>query len=145
MAIIDCNKKIFIEAAEFYAEKLGLPKDILIAIRTKKKLKGQYGYCERLISTEEDPFEAYLIVLEDRGKDSDEDPLTILAHEMVHVKQYVKGELQDFAGYSMWKSQRFEDFSAGSEEYYFAPWEVEAYGLQVGLFQMFMRKKYVVH
>lgn len=137
MAVIDCKGK-FRKAAEFYANKLGIPSTTFIAIRSKKHLKGQLGYCERIVSADID---VYLIVLEDKGMNSIEDPLTILAHEMVHVKQYVRGELQDYDGFCMWKNQRIDDFEVGSEDYYFAPWEIEAYGMQVGLYRMFIREE----
>jgi len=144
MAIIDCKKK-FIAAAQFYAEKLGIPSNVVIVIKTKKNLKGQLGYCERIPMTKDITFPAFLIMLENNRKEEYDNPLVVLAHEMVHVKQYVKGELEDFHGYSMWKGQRFEDFALGSEDYYFAPWEVEAYGYQVGLYETYLRKQNVIH
>lgn len=145
MAIIDCDDKRFVEAASFYADKLDIPDDVVIIIKRKKNLKGQLGYCEAMPITDEIPFQSFFIAIEDKGKKSFEPPLSVLAHEMVHVKQYVYDELKEFAGYSVWKNKRVDDFPAGSEEYYFAPWEVEAYGMQVGLFELFLRSKHVVH
>jgi hypothetical protein len=42
---------------------------------------------------------------------------------MVHIKQYVKGELGDFR---QWKSRKISD----KTEYYDLPWEKEAYRLE---------------
>lgn len=69
-----------------------------------------------------------------------------LAHEMVHVKQHAKNELQGGimvptrGGLKMtsrwmgeiWKPKRKEC------HYYDSPWEVEAYGKEVGLFQRYV-------
>ena len=57
--------------------------------------------------------------------------LRTLAHEMVHVKQYIMGELTFKKGQMCWKKQKV-DFKSG-EDYYFSPHEVEAYGLEKGL------------
>ena len=50
--------------------------------------------------------------------------LSTLAHEMVHVKQFAKGELDP--GMSRWKSNRYVDHI----EYWDQPWEKEARRLQ---------------
>ena len=60
--------------------------------------------------------------------------LRTLAHEMVHVKQYIMGELTFKKGQMCWKKQKV-DFKS-EDEYYCSPHEVEAYGkekwLQLG-------------
>lgn len=61
--------------------------------------------------------------------------LTILAHELVHVKQFVRGELMDYVRYpgvSRWQGRPvyYDD------DYYThptLPWEIEAYGYQSAL------------
>lgn len=52
------------------------------------------------------------------------DWLTTLAHEMVHVKQFARGELDFAMGY--WKSTRVSE----NMEYWIQPWEKEARRLQ---------------
>jgi hypothetical protein len=54
--------------------------------------------------------------------------LRALAHEMVHVKQYVMGELTFKKGQMCWKKQKV-DFKS-EDDYYRSPHEVEAYGLE---------------
>lgn len=63
--------------------------------------------------------------------------MTILAHEMVHVKQFAKGELKDSIRWpelTKWKNEYIEE---SSHHYYEYPWEIEAYGRSVGLYRRF--------
>lgn len=61
--------------------------------------------------------------------------LTALAHEMVHIKQYATGELAsvDLPGQRsmLWHKQ---NVNIHRNDYYDLPWEIEAYGREVGLF-----------
>lgn len=62
--------------------------------------------------------------------------LTTLAHELIHVKQYVKGELKDYVKYPgacKWKSKRIHyDYDYYTHPTF--PWEIEAYGYQSALY-----------
>ena len=60
--------------------------------------------------------------------------LQCLAHEMVHVKQYAKGELKFHEKGNMVTFQR-EQYQG--DEYWESLWEIEAYGREVGLYQKF--------
>lgn len=55
-----------------------------------------------------------------------------IAHEMVHLKQYVKGELLELAkcGSVRWQNQLVDS----KINYWDLPWEVEAHGKELGLF-----------
>lgn len=55
--------------------------------------------------------------------------LDSLAHEMVHVKQYVFGELDD--NQMQWKGKKCD---GNKIDYYERPWEFEANGKEEGLF-----------
>ena len=55
-----------------------------------------------------------------------------IAHEMVHLKQYAKGELVDMMGSGAVRWQK-EDVSRGIN-YWDLPWEIEAHGKELGLF-----------
>lgn len=64
-----------------------------------------------------------------------------LAHEMVHVKQYARGELQDYITPKKndkvkWKGKTFSN-SEEWEDYWMSPWEIEAYGMEVGLYETY--------
>lgn len=49
--------------------------------------------------------------------------LQVLAHEMVHVKQYVTGKLaEDSEGFQLWRGKRVSENLSYTQE----PWEVEA-------------------
>lgn len=135
--MIICDNDTYKEAAEFYAQKLDIPDTTIIAVGVYPKMEVA-GYCEY---QDNDVIPYFIVAIEDREEDSDgeEDPLSVLAHEMVHVKQYVKGELVDHGKYCSWHGKKFEEAEAGSEEYYFSPWEVEAFGMQVGLYRMYCR------
>lgn len=65
-----------------------------------------------------------------------------LAHEMVHLKQHAKNELRSGfmvasrGGLSMSSKWKGEIWKPGRNEdgYWDAPWEIEAYGREVGLY-----------
>lgn len=64
-----------------------------------------------------------------------------LAHEMVHVKQYARGELynilaldSDKLSFSQIWMNRVWIPTSDEHPYFDAPWEVEAYGKEVGLY-----------
>lgn len=78
-----------------------------------------------------------------------EDMIKVLAHEMVHVKQYAKNELGKELAMArggkglriatrwlgdLWSPKRKED------AYWDAPWEIEAYGREVGLYQKWFHR-----
>lgn len=56
-----------------------------------------------------------------------------LAHEMVHFKQYVTGELQDFRAkrVTKWQGNLIDEDRI---YYYDLPWEIEAHGREMGLY-----------
>lgn len=51
-----------------------------------------------------------------------------LAHEMVHARQFIRGQLNNESGWA-WKGRRADNF-----EYENQPWEKEAYRLEKTLF-----------
>jgi hypothetical protein len=65
-----------------------------------------------------------------------------LAHELVHVKQYLNGEIFDYvSGGVRYKGSYFDNsYEISEETYYDSPWEVEAYGRELGLYKMFHTK-----
>jgi hypothetical protein len=76
-----------------------------------------------------------------RGKKTDEDIVKTLAHEMVHVKQYAKNELSNHMRVTKGKVScghkwQGDWWTPGKKEdaYFDSPWEIEAYGREVGLY-----------
>lgn len=62
--------------------------------------------------------------------------LQTIAHEMVHMKQYLKEELND--NLSIWKGEKVD---SDKIDYWEQPWEVEAHGLEKGLFYKYCMKE----
>ena len=56
-----------------------------------------------------------------------------LAHEMVHVKQWVKGEMYEYTTPNMVRFMKTK-YDMNDMDYYDYPWEIEAFGRQLGLF-----------
>lgn len=59
--------------------------------------------------------------------------LQCLAHEMVHAKQYAKGELSNHLITAKWQGKTFK-LTNSIEDYLNWPWEVEAYGRDRSLY-----------
>ena len=113
------RRKAMVKAAEYFAKKLGISK-----FECTVNIVFKYGFAEL--------FSAYAMVEHLNEKrinleidaDLNEDiALDIVAHEMVHVKQYLKKELgQDKKGFQLWKGKHV----ASGLKYHNQPWEREA-------------------
>ena len=129
--------------AMFYAEVLlgkRMAKNIYLDIKLTKDLKkkeGAYGYCHIVDDSLAKPREI-MIELDASMRYKFDQILTWLAHEMVHLKQFVRGELCDYeSGRVQWKSRSF-----GRVHYDDQPWEKEAYRLEGELYEMFEEEYY---
>jgi len=62
-----------------------------------------------------------------------------LGHELVHVKQYLNNEVFDYKnGDVRYKGSYFDSsYHENEEAYYDSPWEIEAYGRELGLYKIF--------
>lgn len=81
-------------------------------------------------------------VVEISNKISKQKQLNTLAHELVHVKQYALGEMQDCeddANKCLWHGKLY-DFDDSGDIYWESPWEIDSYGRAIGLVEM--HKKY---
>jgi hypothetical protein len=58
--------------------------------------------------------------------------LETLAHEMVHVKQYIEGETNDEL--TRWRGKKI---NPDKIDYWIQPWEIDAYGRETGLLTKF--------
>lgn len=143
--ITGCNKEkklLLTNAVDFFCEKLlgkRMANGVMVDIEVRKKFEFK-GECINEDMTRRSRW--FTIVLRD------EDPIEMiktLAHEMVHVKQHVRNEigkkhvilkkdslivLTEWNG-SIWKPR------PGEDEYYDSPWEIEAYGKEIGLAHQF--------
>ena len=112
-------------------------KNIYLDIKLTKGLKQKekaYGYCHIVDYNLNKPRE-FMIELDASMKHSTGQILTWLAHEMVHLKQFVRGELFDYAiGQRVqWKSKTYKTSLAYNKQ----PWEREAYRLEDKLYKEF--------
>lgn len=120
---------------DFLADMLMSPRmskslTIIVKCLPLKKVK---GFC---MSTDDQygqrPKE-FLIELD--TKQSKASQLKTLAHEMVHVKQYAKGELADL---DRQRKVKFNKKKYSTDTFYWLqPWEIEAYGYEYGLYRMY--------
>lgn len=128
MNITACNTE-FLEAARWYAQALGIADRICgldIDYQDPADIPGsaaiEYndGKAEIRIST---------------SLCETEDEMELLAHEMVHLKQYLTGQLIDiFPGVVIWEGTAHDvSMDASSWAYWNSPWELEAFGKQQGL------------
>ena len=126
------------EAVSFYGEVLlgkRMANSVDVFVKLSKDLKKKeeaYGYCHITDDSLSRPRE-FMIELDASMKYSFDQILTWLAHEMVHLKQFVRKELWDYeSGRVQWKSRSY-----GRVKYDDQPWEKEAYRLEGELYEMF--------
>ena len=129
------------EAARWYGRKLlgeRIYHNIELILDFKDPDVGNdlYGFC--LYHPDEGPLKKFTISLNPNL--SKKACLTALAHEMVHLKQYAKGELKDYARVKSikWKGQVYDEDRI---DYWDHPWEIEAYGRERGLYVRFIEYK----
>lgn len=139
------EKKLLIEAANFFAHKLMDPRmvrNLVIDLEVRDKLDVQ-GECVDEDGTNSPRF--FTIALRRQKMD---EMIKTLGHEMVHVKQYAKNELKSgvmvparggFKMTSKWQGQIWKP-KAKEDGYFDAPWEIEAYGREVGLFAKWLNR-----
>ena len=138
------EKALLIEAAEFFAHQLMDPRmvrNITLDIEVRKNLD-VHGECVDEDGVRNPRWFTIGLKLQDI-----DEMIKTLGHEMVHVKQHAKNELQTgvavatrggFKILSKWQGEIWKP--KGKEDAYFdCPWEIEAYGREVGLFAKWMQ------
>lgn len=141
------NKKLVTEAAIFFANILMDPRMVKglrldICISTKHATMGE---CVDEDGTRSPRY----FTLNLRNRSTDDSLVRTLAHEMVHVKQHARNELRHGpmmyarGGYvptSKWNGEVW--LPKGKQcDYYDAPWEIEAYGLEGALVHKWETRK----
>ena len=141
LSIVGCpDKKQFRpyvkRAVIFYAEQLIKPKlleNICLRIKFNPKLDA-YGYAQILEYNSSKKAREFEIELHP-GIGAAE-ILKCLAHEMTHIKQYVYGETNETL--TRWKGIKID---SDYLDYWVQPWEIEAHGMESGLFTKFATKE----
>ena len=135
--IVNCPdrdfKPIVEKAATFFAKELIPNTRIRNRCFTKIRFDGklqEYGYASvEEYNTKKQPREFLMEIHPGIGA---RDILSTIAHEMVHIKQYIDGELNEDMTY--WKGKRV---NSDKMEYWTSPWEIEAHGIEIGLITKF--------
>ena len=136
------HAKVMRSALQWYARDLmpQLTTDIAIELNIVDNLVRDERM-DAAVTWLEDPVKPRKFVMElDAGLNL-ERTLEMLAHEMVHVKQFATGELVDsLSGKTVkWQGKRVS--VRDDDGYWTLPWEIEAYGRQPGLYARFCRHK----
>ena len=127
----------FIETAAFwYAEKLmgkRLMSGLKININLKRGMLEKTGN-EATAIWEDDNVRPKEFTIDIDSSANIRNLLITLAHEMVHVKQWAKDEMYEYTNMAGLVRFKGEKVHMEITEYWDYPWEIEAYGKQLGLF-----------
>lgn len=130
------NRQLCKKALQWYAEKLITKrklKNITLYVQFQDdflKKDGIYGEC-----FDDDQIKGKYDMIIDSAM-AKQNMLTVLAHEMVHIKQFVNNELKNLSGnYCRWNGQKIDYYKIN---YWDQPWEIEAHGREKGLYYRFL-------
>ena len=129
MKITACNDE-FLAAATWYAHALGIAEadfELTIDYLDDAEMVGAASIMY---------YKGVAVINMNTTQDESDDEMELLAHEMVHLRQYVTGELVDdfVTGLVIWKGVVYDaPADASSWAYWNSPWELEAFGRQRGL------------
>jgi len=132
------TRKLVEYATWFYAEKLmgkRLMSGLKININLKKNMIDKTDCEATAIWEDEGPRPREFTINLDSGVKI-RNLLISLAHEMVHVKQWAKDEMYEYMKPNMVRFKG-EKIHMKEVDYFDYPWEIEAYGRQLGLFIRF--------
>lgn len=108
------------EALYYFEDELKLDEYDYVTVKVKvKKDIDVFGYCS-IDEVDEDDV-VHTIEMEIQTGQSDDELIHTIAHEMVHVRQYVTGELS--AELDVWRGKEIDSDNMDYEEH---PWEIEA-------------------
>ena len=129
------------QAANFYGKYLlgnKLHNNVFVTIKFQTFKKGchDYAYCDW---TDDNHCTRDFNITIDRRLNKKE-TLLALAHEMVHVKQYAKGEMKDIFRPMKMVKWMGEKYLQDEMDYWEQPWEIEAYGREKGLYIKFINQ-----
>lgn len=108
------------EALTFFAKELKVKdyRDVTVSVKAMRKMDA-LGYCSIKHYDDEDRISTILMEVKlNQGRD---EMINTLAHEMVHVKQYITGELSE--DLDVWKGKKI---NSDDIDYDDQPWEIEA-------------------
>lgn len=131
------ERRVIKLAADFYASRL-MSKRLSDTIEIRVNLQQDYSKKEKILAdvfpTDTESFRPKQYEINIDAGMTFKKILISLAHEMVHVKQWAKGELKfhERGNLVTFQKERYD-----GSEYWESPWEIEAYGREPGLWQKF--------
>ena len=131
-------RKLVEIAAWYYAEKLmgkRLINNLEININLKRSLY-EKDKTEGTAIWEDESYRPKEFTIELDCSAKVRNILTTLAHEMVHIKQWAKGEMYEYAIPGKVRFMKTK-YDMNDLDYWDFPWEIEAFGKQLGLFVRF--------
>lgn len=129
------RQRAYVESIAFFCLAKLLPRikniDIHITLKKFPDKEGAYGYCSAESEDERLDRPRYFEIEVAKNLRL-RNLLETVAHEMVHVKQFARGELYESnrLGKHRWQGKWLQK----DPEYWDRPWEIEAHGREVGLF-----------
>jgi len=123
------------DAVQFYANTL-MSRQLVKHLTVKVFFKDDD--VDGLCNTDDDLARPREFFLQINPRGTDKEVLTALAHEMVHVKQYATGESRQYVRYPHMTKFRGTMVNTHITDYWDLPWEIEAYGRELGLYVRFM-------
>lgn len=127
------SKKEAFYASNFFVSKLLLPNQIEKVDITIKFFKFDNHECAHVLQISNIDYE--IEINNEYGKMSQ---IKSIAHELAHVKQYVNRQLKDHHKGIYWHKDIFKYDDIG---YWMMPHEIEAYGLEKCLYELYMEHK----
>ena len=150
-------------AVKFYGKRLMSKKvrdklKIFIDVDTKQNhRKDCYGMCDPLGRNSQSGLKEFQIYCVHRPRTIPKEKNNVfrtIAHEMVHLKQFTTGEMGVYlvatrsdSGKRLtntrWKGILYKtrEDDSNDNEYYDAPWEIEAYGRELGLYRRWRKSR----
>jgi len=122
-------------ALRYYLKKLGMTEQELEDVEVSLFLRKSEdrGCCQYDLGVRRP--RQFEIIISPGGPYS---PLQVLAHEAVHLKQFIRGELLLFSKCCKWKGRVWKQGETELDSYYDSTWEIEAYGKEEGLYVRFL-------
>jgi len=118
------------------ADRLEVTVHLIPGLKRDEKIKGDCTW-------EDDNVRPREFTVRIDSERSEREQFTILAHELVHVKQYARMELYDTVKPDVvrWKRRRYKfSDNATVKQYKKYPWEREAYKLEAELYEKWIKK-----
>lgn len=129
-------KRALVEDVVYFCIEKLMPrmKTLDITIELSNDMDQADGYC--LSETNRQ----FILEIDSRLKD--DDLISCICHEMIHVKQHARNELKDHdLIFKRWKNELVVSLYTTIDEYMSKPWEEEAYRMQEVLLQQYKQER----